>query len=60
MSVSLEIHMFLKDPVLEADERVMLRQALFYLQKHMYTKHGYMPEQQLKTISSIATKLHLR
>ena len=52
--------MFLKDPVLEAAERVMLRQALFYLQKHMYDRHGYVPEQQLKTISSIATKLHLR
>lgn len=52
--------MFCKDQVLEADERVMLRQALFYLQKHMYDRHGHMTAQQLQTISSIATKLHLR
>ena len=52
--------MFAKDQILDAEERVMLRQALFCLQKRLYERQGSLTGHQIHLVDNIATKLHLR
>jgi|TARA_B100000035_G_scaffold286537_1_gene270923 hypothetical protein len=56
----MEIPMFLKTALLDAEERIFLRQALFCLQKRMYERQGKLNDHQVALIEKLADKLHLR
>jgi hypothetical protein len=52
--------MFLKTALLDSEERIFLRQALFCLQKKMYERQGELSPHQTNLINSVADKLHLK
>lgn len=52
--------MFLKSQVLNEEQKVLLKHALFSLQKEYHTKYGEVPLSKRKLIDEIATALHLR
>jgi hypothetical protein len=52
--------MFLKSQVLNEEQKVLLKHALFSLQKEYYQKNGEVPPRTRKLIDEIATTLHLR
>lgn len=52
--------MFLKSQVLNEEQKVLLKHALFSLQKEYYHKNGEVPPRTRKLIDEVATALHLR
>ena len=52
--------MFLKTATLNSEQKVLLRHALFLLQKDYYNKIGHLPDHKRNLIDEIATSLHLR
>ena len=52
--------MFLKSQTLSEEQKMLLRHALFSLQKEYHQKHGEVPVQKRKLIDEIASILHLR
>jgi hypothetical protein len=52
--------MFLKSPLLTNDQKLLLRDALFSLQKEYHTKYGELPETTRDLIDEVATTLHLK
>ena len=52
--------MFLKTQQLTEEQKVLLKHALFSLQKEYYQKYGEVPTSKRKLIDEIATTLHLR
>jgi hypothetical protein len=52
--------MFLKSSVLSNDQKMLLRSALFCLQKQYYIKHGELPDTTRDLIDEVATTLHLK
>lgn len=52
--------MFLKSQQLTEEQKVLLKHALFSLQKEYHTKYGEVPLNKRKLIDEIATTLHLR
>lgn len=58
--VSAAMTMFLKSATLTPEQKVLLRHALFSLQKDYYRQYGELPIQKRKLIDEIASTLHLR
>lgn len=52
--------MFLKSPLLNNDQKTLLRDALFSLQKEYHTKYGKLPDNTRDLIDEVATALHLK
>ena len=52
--------MFLKSQMLTEEQQILLRHALFSLQKEYYHKLGEVPVEKRNLINEIATSLHLR
>jgi len=52
--------MFLKTQQLTEEQKVLLKHALFSLQKEYHHKYGEIPLSKRKLIDEIATALHLR
>jgi hypothetical protein len=52
--------MFLKSQMLTEEQKILLRHALFSLQKEYYHKLGEVPVEKRNLINEIATSLHLR
>jgi hypothetical protein len=52
--------MFLKSPLLNNDQKTLLRDALFSLQKEYHAKYGELPDNTRNLIDEVATTLHLK
>ena len=50
--------MFLKSPLLNNEQKTLLRDALFSLQKEYHTKYGELPDDTRDLIDEVATTLH--
>jgi len=46
--------------MLSNDQKMLLRSALFCLQKQYYNKHGELPDTTRDLIDEVATTLHLK
>ena len=52
--------MFLKSPLLNNEQKTLLRDALFCLQKQYHTRYGELPDDTRDLIDEVATTLHLK
>ena len=52
--------MFLKSPLLNNEQKTLIRDALFCLQKQYHTRYGELPDDTRDLIDKVGTTLHLK